>query len=83
MFFQVKIKSEPLSDEAYDDGVVIDGSYPDSEVCMNHIDICLYGCSVVLELITKNIYLSISACEIASKQYLMSGTCEQLLSHRE
>lgn len=33
MAFQVKIKSEPLSDEAYDDGVVIDGSYPDSEVC--------------------------------------------------
>ncbi|XP_050344895.1 zinc finger protein 850-like [Nymphalis io] len=28
---EVKIKSEPLSDEAYDDGVVIDGSYPDSE----------------------------------------------------
>ncbi|KAF9802253.1 hypothetical protein SFRURICE_008935 [Spodoptera frugiperda] len=25
---EVKIKSEPLSDEAYDDGVVIDGSYP-------------------------------------------------------
>ncbi|KAG6440403.1 hypothetical protein O3G_MSEX001284 [Manduca sexta] len=28
---EVKIKSEPLSDEAYDDGVVIDGSYHDSE----------------------------------------------------
>ncbi|KAG7307140.1 hypothetical protein JYU34_007285 [Plutella xylostella] len=28
---EVKIKSEPLSDEAYDDGVVIDGSYPDAE----------------------------------------------------
>ncbi|XP_013190434.2 zinc finger protein 850 [Amyelois transitella] len=28
---EVKIKSEPLSDEAYDDGVVIDGSYPDEE----------------------------------------------------
>ncbi|CAH0604547.1 unnamed protein product [Chrysodeixis includens] len=28
---EVKIKSEPLSDEAYDDGVVIDGSYPDIE----------------------------------------------------
>lgn len=33
MHFQVNIKSEPLSDEAYEDGVVIDGSYPDSEVC--------------------------------------------------
>lgn len=33
MHFQVKIKSEPLSDEAYDDGVLIDGSYPDLEVC--------------------------------------------------
>lgn len=32
MNFQVKIKNEPLSDEAYDDGVVIDGSYPESEV---------------------------------------------------
>lgn len=30
--FQVKIKNEPMSDEAYDDGVVIDGSYPDIEV---------------------------------------------------
>ncbi|XP_053625048.1 zinc finger protein Xfin-like [Plodia interpunctella] len=28
---EVKIKSEPFSDEAYEDGVVIDGSYPDSE----------------------------------------------------
>ncbi|KAL0841888.1 hypothetical protein ABMA28_014124 [Loxostege sticticalis] len=28
---EIKIKSEPLSDEAYDDGVVIDGSYPDNE----------------------------------------------------
>ncbi|CAH0720654.1 unnamed protein product, partial [Brenthis ino] len=28
---EVKIKNEPLSDEAYDDGVVIDGSYPDIE----------------------------------------------------
>ncbi|CAG9585667.1 unnamed protein product [Danaus chrysippus] len=28
---EVKIKNEPLSDEAYDDGVVIDGSYPESE----------------------------------------------------
>ncbi|XP_049866917.1 zinc finger protein 91-like [Pectinophora gossypiella] len=28
---EVNIKSEPLSDEAYDDGVVIDGAYPDSE----------------------------------------------------
>ncbi|XP_075969341.1 uncharacterized protein LOC142972268 isoform X2 [Anticarsia gemmatalis] len=28
---EVQIKSEPLSDEAYDDGVVIDGSYPDGE----------------------------------------------------
>lgn len=28
---EVQIKSEPLSDEIYDDGVVIDGSYPDSE----------------------------------------------------
>ncbi|GBP85909.1 hypothetical protein EVAR_65244_1, partial [Eumeta japonica] len=28
---EVKIKNEPLSDEAYDDGVVIDGSYPDYE----------------------------------------------------
>lgn len=37
MYFQVKIKSEPLSDEAYDDGVVIDGSYPDYEqVCSTH-----------------------------------------------
>lgn len=35
MYFQVKIKSEPLSDEAYDDGVVIDGSYPVIEVCMS------------------------------------------------
>lgn len=41
MYFQVKIKSEPLSDEAYDDGVVIDGSYPDIEVCMNQ-PICTY-----------------------------------------
>jgi hypothetical protein len=32
MFFQIKVKSEPLSDEAYDDGVVIEGSYPDNEV---------------------------------------------------
>lgn len=29
MDFQVKVKSEP--DEIYDDGVVIDGSYPDFE----------------------------------------------------
>ncbi|RVE54827.1 hypothetical protein evm_000594 [Chilo suppressalis] len=28
---EIKIKSEPLSDGAYDDGVVIDGSYPDNE----------------------------------------------------
>ncbi|XP_023941974.2 zinc finger protein Xfin [Bicyclus anynana] len=28
---ELNIKSEPQSDEAYDDGVVIDGSYPDSE----------------------------------------------------
>ncbi|XP_045785880.1 zinc finger protein Xfin-like [Maniola jurtina] len=28
---ELNIKNEPLSDEAYDDGVVIDGSYPDSE----------------------------------------------------
>lgn len=34
MNFQVKIKSEPFYDEAYDDGVVIDGSYPVIEVCM-------------------------------------------------
>lgn len=34
MFFQVHVKSEPFSDEAYDEGVVIDGSYPDEEVCM-------------------------------------------------
>lgn len=33
MFSQVQIKNEPLSDEAYDDGVVIDGAYPDLEVC--------------------------------------------------
>lgn len=32
MFFQLNIKSEPLSDEAYDDGVVIDGAYRE-EVC--------------------------------------------------
>lgn len=31
MNFQIKIKSEPLFDEAYDDGVVIDGSYPNTE----------------------------------------------------
>lgn len=35
MFFQVHVKSEPFSDEVYDDGVVIDGSYPDAEVCIN------------------------------------------------
>ncbi|CAG9783599.1 unnamed protein product [Diatraea saccharalis] len=29
---EIKIKSEPLSDGAYDDGVVIDGSYPDNEI---------------------------------------------------
>lgn len=34
LHFQVKVKNEPLSDEAYDEGVVIDGSYPDNEVCM-------------------------------------------------
>ncbi|XP_014368097.2 zinc finger protein Xfin [Papilio machaon] len=28
---EVQIKNEPLSDEAYDDGVVIEGSYPDLE----------------------------------------------------
>lgn len=42
MYFQVKIKSEPLSDEAYDDGVVIDGSYPVIEVCMSQHS-CWYG----------------------------------------
>lgn len=34
-FFQVHVKSEPFSDEAYDDGVVIDGSYPEAEVCIS------------------------------------------------
>ncbi|KAM3963430.1 uncharacterized protein ACR2FA_002368 [Aphomia sociella] len=32
---EVQIKSEPLSDEAYEDGVVIDGSYPDNENAAN------------------------------------------------
>lgn len=32
------MKNEPFSDEAYDDGVVIDGSYPENEVCMITID---------------------------------------------
>lgn len=32
---EVKIKSEPVSDEAYDDGVVIDGSYPENENAAN------------------------------------------------
>lgn len=37
--FQVKIKSEPLTDELYDDGVVIDASYPDPEqVCFIHLN---------------------------------------------
>lgn len=35
-FFQVKVKSEPLTDELYDDGVVIDSSYPDAEQVRSH-----------------------------------------------
>lgn len=31
MDFQIKVKSEPVSDEAYDDGVVIDGVYPETD----------------------------------------------------
>lgn len=31
MFFQIQIKSEPLFDEAYDDGVVIDGTYSEAD----------------------------------------------------
>lgn len=43
MFFQVKVKSEPLSDEAYDDGVVIDGSYPNHDhVSVNNHGIYFY-----------------------------------------
>lgn len=37
LFFQIKVKNELLSDEAYDDGVIIDGLYPDSEVCMSQL----------------------------------------------
>ncbi|XP_028030366.1 zinc finger protein 91-like [Bombyx mandarina] len=33
---EVKVKNEPLSDEAYDEGVVIDGSYPDNETQSSH-----------------------------------------------
>lgn len=50
MYFQVHIKSEPLfSDEAYDDGVVIDGSYPEAEVCLSiNIDKCRYVYQVTI-----------------------------------
>lgn len=46
MDFQVKIKSEPVYDEAYDDGVIIDGSYPIIEVCVNQLYL-LYPSSYV------------------------------------
>lgn len=42
MHFQVQIKNEPLSDEAYDDGVVIEASYPDNEVCVTQKLFFLY-----------------------------------------
>lgn len=51
MFFQIQIKSEPLFDEAYDDGVVIDGTYSEAD---NEVSSFFVTLSFVLQQYSSN-----------------------------
>lgn len=79
MYFQVTIKSEP--DEAYDDGVVIDGSYPDNEVCICPIYNFLLKSTLIIVLITSAQYLEELLTKNGQSIILVSRTNKHLSSH--
>lgn len=72
MDFQIKVKSEPVSDEAYDDGVVIDGFYPEADQVHTFLNYILLSLRYFL-------YQYISITILGAKQSYRPGTLQQMV----